>query len=159
MLKSERVLISEGIEATPTYVAIYARTCTCVCTYSIQCMYSSHVATRMKKNMTSSSSGVSGAALCVYDSVIRGHHVYKTIWTPYIGETLLAQKDPTNSHDRRAVAIVTPERAVVGHVPREIAKLFWYFLGHGGNITCEVTGHRRRSNGLEVPLERVLICE
>ena len=73
----------------------------------------------VKKKMTSSSSGVSGAALCVYDSVIRGHHVYKTIWTPYIGETLLAQKDPANSHDRRAVAIVTLERAVVGHVPRE----------------------------------------
>ena len=49
VLKSERVLISEGIEATAMYIAIYAHACTCVCTYSIQYMYNSHVATRLKK--------------------------------------------------------------------------------------------------------------
>ena len=59
----------------------------------------------------------SGAAICIYDSVIRGHHVYKVIWTPYIGEMLLVRKEPANSHDGRAVAIVTSERTVVGHVP------------------------------------------
>ena len=48
----------------------------------------------VKKKMTSSSSGVSGDAFCVYDSVIRGHHVYKTTWIPYIGEMLLARKTP-----------------------------------------------------------------
>ena len=95
----------------------------------------------------------SGAAICIYDSVIRGHHVYKVIWTPYIGEMLLVRKEPANSHDGRAVAIVTSERTVVGHVPREIANIFWCFLGRGGNITCEVTGHRRRGNGLEVPCQ------
>ena len=96
------------------------------------------------------SSSASGAALCIYDSVIRGHHVYKAIWTPYAGEMLLVRKEPANTHDRRAVVIVTSEQTVVGHVPREVANIFWCFLGRGGTITCEVTGHRTRGNGLEV---------
>ena len=74
-------------------------------------------------------SSVSGAALCVYDSVIRGHLVYKAIWISYAGEMLLVWKEPANTHEKRAVVIVTSEWTVVGHVPREIAEVF---LSHGG---------------------------
>ena len=62
-------------------------------------------------------------------------------------------KEAANICDGRAVVIGTTERTVVGHVPQEIAETLWYFLGHGGNITCEVIGHRRRVNGLEVPCQ------
>jgi len=24
-----------------------------------------------------------------YDSIVRGHHIYKTIWTPFIGEMMI----------------------------------------------------------------------
>ena len=92
-------------------------------------------------------------ALCVYDSVIRGHHVYKAIWTPAVGEVLLVRKEPANTHDRKAVAIISLEETIVGHVPREIAKIFWHFLNHGGTIACEVSGHRRQGNGLEIPCQ------
>ena len=28
-----------------------------------------------------------------FQSLIRGHHVYKNVWSPYEGETLIAQRD------------------------------------------------------------------
>jgi hypothetical protein len=36
-------------------------------------------------------------------------------------------------------------------VPREFSRVFWHFLNHGGKISCEVTGRRKRGKGLEVP--------
>jgi len=36
-------------------------------------------------------------------------------------------------------------------VPHEVLCLFWYFIEHNGTVTCEVTGRRRHSIGLEVP--------
>ena len=48
-------------------------------------------------------------------SVVHGHHVYKAVWTSFIGEILNAK---SNSHDRHAVAVVF-DSCVVGHLPRE----------------------------------------
>ena len=39
-------------------------------------------------------------------SVIRGHHVYKFIWSPVIGEILQLEIDAENAHDAHAVGIV-----------------------------------------------------
>ncbi len=36
-------------------------------------------------------------------SVIRGHHLYKVIWTPFIGEQLLLEAENGNLEDRYAV--------------------------------------------------------
>ena len=59
-----------------------------------------------------------------------------------------------NEHNRFAVA-VKKENNVVGHMPREISKVAWFFIRHGGEITCEITGRRQRSGvpgkGLKVP--------
>ena len=53
-----------------------------------------------------------------------------------------------------AVAVLQGEYAM-GHIPRESSSVAWYFLRHGGQITCEITGRRRRSDvdskGLGVP--------
>ena len=51
--------------------------------------------------------------------------MYKAVWTPTIGERLCVQRKPRNAHDRRAVAVLTSEDALVGHAPREISKIFW----------------------------------
>ena len=44
---------------------------------------------------------------------------------------------------------------IVGHVPRDISRICWYFLQNDGEITCEVTGNRRHSDllqgGMEIP--------
>ena len=37
------------------------------------------------------------------DSIVRGHHVYKTVWTPFLGEILTGISEPENNHDRHAV--------------------------------------------------------
>ena len=39
-------------------------------------------------------------------SVVRGHHVYKTIWTPVVGEMLLLKTEDNNEHDLYAVAVL-----------------------------------------------------
>ena len=33
------------------------------------------------------------------DSVVRGHHVYKTVWTPVIGGELNLEREESNEHD------------------------------------------------------------
>ena len=37
------------------------------------------------------------------ESVIRGHHIYKTVWTPFIGETLSLRIEDGNEQDSFAV--------------------------------------------------------
>ena len=66
-----------------------------------------------------------------------------------------------NPENRYAVGVYTTaspnpaSQMIVGHVPRELSRLFWYFLQHYGEITCVITGSRRRSllvqGGLELP--------
>lgn len=87
---------------------------------------------------------------CFYHSVVRGHHVYKTVWTPYVGEVLEVQEELDNHHDSYALCILKAG-IIVGHVPREVSRIFTFFIRHGGTITSEVTGHRRPGKGLEVP--------
>ena len=57
-------------------------------------------------------------------------------------EILLICKEAGNVHDRRAVALLKAEGTVIGHVPREVSRIFWHYLGHSGTIACEVTGRR-----------------
>ena len=89
------------------------------------------------------------------ESTVRGHHVYKAAWSPYIGEELPVQREVNNIHDDFAVAVLKNGNTV-GHVPREISRVCWYFLHKSGSeMTCIVNGHRRRSEvdgkGLVVP--------
>ena len=39
-------------------------------------------------------------------SYIRGFHAYKGSWTPLVGETLRLRREPTNSVDKHAVAVI-----------------------------------------------------
>ena len=75
----------------------------------------------------------------VMESVIRGHHVYKTIWQPRVGEQLALEREDCNSCDRHAVSVMK-EGAIVGHIPQEVSRTYWYFIRRGGTISCEVTG-------------------
>jgi len=102
-------------------------------------------------------SQVVGDADCfTIDSFVRGHHVYQSRWTPYIGECLVIKREPDNVHDKFAVAVIY-EGDVVGHLPREIRKNVSYFLNHPGNVGfCEIKGQRcNRGGGLgiEIPCQ------
>ena len=91
----------------------------------------------------------------MYCSSVRGHHIYKDIWTPVLGEILVCTQEQTNVHDVYAVA-VKKDTNIVGHVPRSISYLCYLFLERGGALECEIIGRRRYSadlpqGGLEVP--------
>ena len=79
-------------------------------------------------------------------SVVRGHHVYKNVWTPSIGERLQLRRQDDNNYDDHAMSVMKAE-TIVGHVPREMSRTFWHFIMHGGSVGCEITGRRTLGNG------------
>ena len=94
-----------------------------------------------------------------YLTVIRGHHVYKDIFTPTIGKTLQCRRESGKSHDSHAVATIEND-AVVGHIPRNISVPCDLFLSRGGSLSCVITGARQYSSdlaqgGLEVPCKLI----
>ena len=40
-------------------------------------------------------------------SVVKGHHVYKAVWTPFWGEELSVQPEDHNDHDEHAIVVTT----------------------------------------------------
>ena len=86
---------------------------------------------------------------------VRGHHIYKNIWSPVLGESLTTEMEEDNQHDHFAVAVCHHIHGVVGHLPRNISRLCVSFLDRGGTIIVTVTGKRVRSEllqgGLDVP--------
>ena len=79
-------------------------------------------------------------------SVVRGHHVYKSVWTPLLRDRLSVRSETVNNH-KYAVSVVK-HGGIVGNLPRELLRTVWHFILHG--MTCEVTGKRKLGNGLEV---------
>ena len=77
---------------------------------------------------------------------MRGHHVYKNVWTPSIGERLQLRRQDDNDYDDHAVSVMKAE-TIVGHVPREMSHTFWQFIMHGGSVGCEITGRRTLGKG------------
>ena len=39
-------------------------------------------------------------------SVVKGHHIYKAIWTPMIGEELPVQSEDNNYHNEHTIAVM-----------------------------------------------------
>ena len=82
------------------------------------------------------------------DSMIRGYHVYKNVWSSFVGEVLYSQHDVRNHHDA-FVAAVCKGTTVVGRMPRKIFAACYVFLGKtGATITGTVTGPRRYLHNL-----------
>ena len=52
------------------------------------------------------------------ESTVRGHHVYKASWSPYIEEELPVQCEVNNIHNDFAVAVFKNSNTV-GHVAQE----------------------------------------
>ena len=52
-------------------------------------------------------------------SVIRGHHIYKSVWIPFIGEELVVEAEDGN---KSAVAVMK-DGCVVGDFPRCVSRV------------------------------------
>ena len=88
-------------------------------------------------------------------SCVRGHHIYKNIWSPFLGERLDCVPETANRKDPYAVS-VQQSQTIVGHLPRKISAACSMFVRKGGTMTCTISGERRYSGdlpqgGLEVP--------
>ena len=67
------------------------------------------------KKLFNSAIGVTCASMSFsIDSVVRGHHIYKCVWTPEIGEKLQCQIESYNIHDMHAVAVELDGVGIVG---------------------------------------------
>ena len=86
------------------------------------------------------------------NSFVTGHHVYKAIWTPVIGEQLICLRERGNQYDAKAVGVYKND-VLVGRVPRELSTQFHDAIAQGQDVTCQITGKRenQRRRGLEVP--------
>ena len=90
-----------------------------------------------------------GCCLFSIESMIRGYHEYKSIWSdPMLEEELECKREPGNPHDTHAVAVIktiSGSIATVGHLPRAISPICSIFIRHGGKIISKVNGMRRYS--------------
>ena len=104
--------------------------------------------------------GYSDFVLCYkteLKSVIRGHHVYQSLWTSNVGEKLFTTPDKREeafSYDEFAVSVYKDEKCslLVGHLPIEISSLSYHFLKKSSEnkIIVKTTGKRERGIGLVV---------
>ena len=57
---------------------------------------------------------------------ICGYHDYMEIWTPYIGETSSLHCKPSNLKDLHAVAVMSSDNEVVGHISVLFSREFYW---------------------------------
>ena len=89
-------------------------------------------------------------------TAVRGYHVYQEVWSPIIGEAFTCQQENGNEHDAYSVATIREDDEVIGHLPREISRVSYFFLAHGGSISGIVTNKRRyctQRGGMEIPCQ------
>ena len=67
------------------------------------------------------------------DSVVTAHHIYKSIWTPFVKETLTVNIEEGNQYDRYALSVVEMGREIVDDVLQSISKVSWLFFKNDGS--------------------------
>ena len=90
--------------------------------------------------------------------VVRGHHVYQSVWTCTVGENLFTAPDKREevlSYDEFAISVYKDEN----HLPIEISSLPYHFLKKSSEnkTIVKITGKRQREIGLVVPATFVYI--
>lgn len=66
-------------------------------------------------------------------SIVKGHHVYKSIWTPVISQELLVKPEDDNEHDKNTVSVIRGD-CTVGHIPRTTSGVSHSFVIRGSVI-------------------------
>ena len=60
------------------------------------------------------------------ETIVRGYHVYNSIWTAAIVEEFACKREVTNTFDPFAVA-VTRGDTIIGHIARKISSVYSLF--------------------------------
>ena len=82
---------------------------------------------------------------------VRGHHVYESNWDAKTGSKLKP------CHEKRPSALVEDKYAMalkfndttVGHVPKFLSKITYFFLKLGGVLVVKITGQRLYTRDLD----------
>ena len=82
---------------------------------------------------------------------VRGHHVYESNWDAKTGGKLKP------CHEKRPSALVEEKYAItlkfsdttVGHVPKFLSKITYFFLKLRGDLVVKITGQSRYSRDLD----------
>ena len=102
-----------------------------------------------------------------FTSVARGHHVYKKIWKPVIGETLVCRhytRAEAKQYDDFAVGIYLVDdqddgQKLVGHVPIELSFLCKFLTRDSCILKFSPAGARMLEDGLVVPGTFSVFCK
>ena len=94
---------------------------------------------------------------------LRGYHVYRSDWKPFVKQPLSFKQEKDNKHDRFAVSgkALLPGTlfpSIVGHIPIELSRYIWHALERGADIRAEVKSAKYKPSplvqgGLEIPIE------
>ena len=83
------------------------------------------------------------------ETFIKGHQIYKNIWTPQLDELLEVSTEPDNPLDKFAVA-VKKNQNTVGHLKKgktgRFAKTLFYFLRSDPYLKCHAKVTWKRCN-------------
>ena len=79
---------------------------------------------------------------------IRGHHAYKTNWTPVLNKMLDCKKDNQEEalcYNKHSIGICRKNGTLVGHIPVELSRLIDYFMKNKEEnfVSAVVAGHRK----------------
>ena len=108
------------------------------------------------------------AVVFFLESMIRGYHEYKSIWSdPTLEEELECKREPGNPHDTHPVAVIktiSGSSVTVGHLPRAISLICSILIRHGGTIISRVNGTCRYTadilqGGLEIPCVLIFLAK
>ena len=97
-----------------------------------------------------------------FNTALRGYHVYRTSWKPFLKQQLTFKQEKDNNHDRFAVAgqTILPGTifpSTVGHIPIELSRYIWHALQREAVIKGDVTAIKYKPSplirgGLEIPI-------
>ena len=68
------------------------------------------------------------------EASVRGYHAHFKDATVFIGEDLTCEREPDNAFDKYAVEMKDEAGHMVGHVPKELSKIFNKFFRDYGEI-------------------------
>ena len=68
-------------------------------------------------------------------------------WTAEVDKHFVCEREPLNSSDRYAVAVLKDD-VVLSHLPRQLSWILSLLLLKNGTIDCVVIGERRYSSDL-----------